>query len=242
MLEWAKDNLYIRTSDEWSYDTIEADPLVHLLIGACASEAKEVYENIQESDDRLLKRLLHYLLPNAFQLPFPAVAIAQAQSRTPTCSITNSQSLVFNDTEKRLAFTPLFDTTLINARIRFIGTDTEIIERQDSPQYFLKNKPQSVSRFLIGIESLEIIKSLQQVAFYVNWEGKELEKRQLLLALSKSKWIWNEQVLKRQNGFLDEAVEVWQDNFNPEQQLAKQKKILKILLKNGQLPKVTLFG
>ena len=127
MLEWAKDNLYIRTSDEWSYDTIDADPLVHLLIGACASEAKEVYENIQESDDRLLQRLLHYLLPESFHLPFPAVALAKAKARTPVCTIPNTQSLVFADEEKKLTFTPLFDTKLINANIRFIGTDNNCL-------------------------------------------------------------------------------------------------------------------
>lgn len=222
MLEWAKDNLYIRTSDEWSYDTLDADPLVHLLIGACASEAKEVYENIQESDDRLLQRLLQYLLPASFQLPFPAVAIAKAKARTTICSIPNTQSLVFKDSEKALTFTPLFDTNLINAQIRFIGTDSEIIEKQEKPQYFVKNKAQSVSRLLLGIESIDLIKSLENIAFYVDWSGDDLEKRQLLLALKKSKWIWNEQQLKRQNGFLDESETAWQTHFSPEQQLAKR--------------------
>ena len=40
MLQWAKDHLYTRASDEWEYEAVEADPLVHLLVGACASEAK----------------------------------------------------------------------------------------------------------------------------------------------------------------------------------------------------------
>lgn len=221
MLEWAKDNLYVRTSDEWSYDTLEADPLVHLLIGACASEAKEVYETIHESDDRILNRLLHYLLPESFHLPLPAVAIAKANTRISSCLIPNTQSLVFRDVEKERTFTPLFDTKLINGQIRFIGTDTEIIEKKDTPHYYVKNKTQTVSSLLLGIETPEKIKSLENVAFYIDWKGEELEKRQLLQALSKSKWIWNEQVLKRQNGFLDASTTAWQDQFSPEQQLAK---------------------
>ena len=181
MLEWAKHNLYVRSSDEWSYETMDADPLVHLLIGACASEAKEVYEVIQESDDRLLQRLLRYLLPETFHLPLPAVAIAKAQARTSTCSIANTHSLVFRDSEKTLNFTPLFDTKLLNGTIRYIGTDEQIIEygQKTPPQYLVKNDTQTVSRLLIGIETAEKVASLDNVAFYIDWKGNDLEKRQL---------------------------------------------------------------
>ena len=82
MLHWAKDHLYTRASDEWAYEAIEADPLVHLLVGACASEAQLVYDNIQETEDRLLQRLLRYLLPEAFHLPQPTVAVAKAEVKT----------------------------------------------------------------------------------------------------------------------------------------------------------------
>ena len=229
MLEWAKHNLYLRSSDEWSYETLDADPLVHLLIGACASEAKEVYESLQESDDRLLQRLLQYLLPETFHLPLPSVAIASANAKTTTCSLTETQPLVYREGENPLYFTPLFETTLLNGKIRFIGTDTQIIDfDNNSPadrQYVIKNEEQTVSRLLVGIEVPQKIKSLKNVAFYVDWKtnGKnDLEKRQLLMALSRSSWSWNEQPLKRQNGFIDAKNVEWQDHFDPEKRLQQR--------------------
>lgn len=226
MLEWAKHNLYLRSSDEWGYEALDADPLVHLLIGACASEAKEVYESIQESDDRLLQRLLQYLLPETFHLPLPAVAIAKASAKTSTCSLTSSQPLVYREGENPLYFTPLFDTTLLNGKIRFLGTDTKIIDFDTNSaverQFVIKNEEEMVSRLLIGIETPQKVTSLENVAFYVDWKGKDLEKRQLLLALSKSNWSWNEQVLKHQNGFLNAQNINWQDHFDPEKRLQQR--------------------
>ena len=222
MLEWAKHNLYVRSSDEWSYETLDADPLVHLLVGACASEAKEVYEAIQESDDRLLQQVLRYLLPETFHLPLPAVAIAKAQARTPMCVLSETQKLVFADSEKALPFTPLFETKLLNGTIRFIGTDTQVIELGDTPQYVIKNTAQPVSRFLIGIETPQKVTALENVAFYTDWKGNDLEKRQFYLAMSKSQWSWNEQVLKRQNGFLKAQETNWQNHFDPEKQLCQR--------------------
>ncbi len=219
MLKWAQDNLYIRSSDEWSYDTLKADPLVHLLIGACASEAQEVYESIQTSDDRLLKRLLNYILPNSFHQPQPAVGIAKAQARTSTCSLPTTHRLIYQNGSKKLTFTPLFDTKLINGNIRFIGTDSQIIEYNHEPHYFLNNDTQYVSRLLIGLEVQNKIDSLENIAFYIDWKGNELEKRQLLLALSQSQWTINGQTLTQQNGFLNPQEIHWQDHFNPEKKL-----------------------
>ena len=56
------------------YDMIDADPLVNLLIDACASEAKSVYDGILETDDRIQERILRYLIMEAFQIPLPAMS------------------------------------------------------------------------------------------------------------------------------------------------------------------------
>ena len=225
MLEWAKHHLYARSTDEWGYNTLEADPLVHLLVGACAAESKEVYDTIQDSDDRLLQRLLKYLLPETFHLPLPAVGIAKAQAKTGTCTIPDSHNLVYKEGEQSLNFTPLFDTKLLNGKIRFIGTDHEVIELNDTTQqnaqHWVKNETQNLTRLLIGIETPQKVTSLENTAFFIDWKGNDLEKRQLLLSLSRSQWFWNEQPLKRQNGFLDAQNAAWQEHFDSEKQLRR---------------------
>ena len=225
MLEWAKHNLYVRSSDEWSYETLEADPLVHLLVGACASEAKEVYEAIYESDDRLLQRVLQYLLPETFHLPMPAVAIAKAAAKTGICTLSATQHLVYRDSEKALTFAPLFQTNLLGGSIRFIGTDSQVFERSDTPSesnYLIKNERETVSKLLIGIETKQPVTSLDDIAFYVDWKGADLEKRQFLMALSKSQWSCHEQVLKRRNGFLRSKDASWKDHYDAEQTLKQR--------------------
>jgi hypothetical protein len=225
MLEWAKHHLYARSTDEWGYNTLEADPLVHLLVGACAAESKEVYDTIQDSDDRLLQRLLKYLLPETFHLPLPAVGIAKAQAKTSTCTLSDSHNLVYKEGEQVLNFTPLFDTKLLNGKIRFICTDNNVIEFNETtelnPQHWIKNETQTLSRLLIGIETPQKVTSLENTSFFIDWKGNDLEKRQLVLSLSRSQWFWNEQPLKRQNGFLDAQNAAWQEHFDTEKQLRR---------------------
>jgi hypothetical protein len=43
-----------------------------------------------------------------------------------------------------------------------------------------------------------------------------------MLALSKSQWSWNEQILERQNGFINAKNVEWQDHFDPEKRLQQR--------------------
>ncbi len=223
MLKWAMDNLYTRASDEWAYEALEADPLVHLLVGACASEAQLVYNDLQETDDRILQRVLRYLLPEAFHLPTPAAAIATAlikpNMKFGTAILSEKQALSFHDIDKSLYFSALFETKLLNGAVRFLCTDEQVIDKTDAPQYHIKNTTERVSKLLIGIETTEKLPDLEGIAFYVDFMGQDLEKRQFLTALSKSEWSCEGQILNRQNGFLEPDVEKWQERFEPELQL-----------------------
>ena len=223
MLKWAMDNLYTRASDEWTYEAMEADPLVHLLVGACASEAQLVYNDLQETDDRILQRVLRYLLPEAFHLPTPAAAIATAfikpNMKFGTATLSEKQTLAFNDTDKSLYFSPLFETKLLNGSVRFLCTDEQVIDKTDAPKYHIKNTSERVSKLLIGIETNEKLAALEGIAFYVDFKGQDLEKRQFLTALSKSEWSSEGQILNRQNGFLEPDLEKWQERFEPELQM-----------------------
>ena len=193
------------------------------MIGACAGEAQEVYENIQNTEDRLLNRLLRYLLPEVFHLPHPAAAIAKARPRTSSCWIGNTHTLLLRDSEKELSFTPLFDTKLLNAQIRFIGTDSGVYDLENTKdRYVTRNNIESISNLLVGIESPEKLKSLDKTTLYVDWSGDELEKRKLLSALSNSTWTWNELLLQRQNGLIDDSEVDWQTHFSPEKDLERR--------------------
>jgi hypothetical protein len=235
MLQWAKDHLYTRASDEWEYEALEADPLVHLLVGACASEAQLVYDNIQETEDRLLQRLLRYLLPESFHLPLPTVAVAKAEVKTlaPKADekmarpvklgeLSDTQRLIHKDGDKSLTFTPLFETTFLNGKVRFVGTDTNIYELNQTAQHHIKNEKESVSRILLGIETTHKITNLKDLAIYIDYKGNDLEKRIFLQALAQSKWTWNTEILQHRTGFLAADEAAINDHFDTEKQLLKR--------------------
>jgi hypothetical protein len=223
MLEWAKHHLYARASDEWGYDALDADPLVHLLVGACASEAKEVYQAIQSTEDRVFERLLRYLLPAAYHLPQPAVAIAGGKAKTGKLVLPDTHHLLYKTEDKAFAFTPVFEATLLAGDIRYIGIDEEIIDRSDKQregQFLGPSKhQQTVSRLLVGIETIQALGSLENTTFYLDWKGSELEKRQVLQSFSQSTWHWNELDLQKQNGFIGHQDASWQESIDPERQL-----------------------
>ena len=216
MYKWAEDHLYLRTSEEWSSDSQEADPLVHLLIGACAAQAEEVYHYIHNSDDRLMKRMLRYLLPESFHLPVPAVAVAKATARVKDAVLESTQALTFENSEQRLNFSPLFETRIINGQIKIIGTDQHLYDYQKKSASKRLAKTHNINRLLIGIELGKTVRSLEKVNFYINWKGEASEKRQLIQAFAKSQWKVNGRVVERQNGFLKANQLRWENQLDTE--------------------------
>lgn len=200
MLDWARRHLDIRASDEWGYDVMEADPVVHLLIGACAAEAKSIYDAIQETEDRLHKRLLRYLLPEAFLFPQPAYGIARAQPTVTSCQLPVSQEFKAQFNDKVFSFCPLFETTLLGGQVRFIGLDSRVIERRPGAPYLSGTGPEMVSRLLIGIETRQPLASLENVALYFDWRGAMPERQAFLQALSNGHWTCNGKELKQETG------------------------------------------
>ncbi len=221
MLEWVKKHLHIRTSDEWGYDTLEADPLVHVLIGACASEAQLVHEAILESDERLQQRLLRYLLPEAYQYPQLAFGIAKAQPTASICQITATQAFTAHVGKDDFSFTPVFDTVLVNGKIRFIGTDTCVIDTAAPVTFAIESKGERVTKLLLGIETKQKVNNLENVSFYFDWKGTAAEKQAFLLALSNSRWVWSEQTLNHRVGLATDAI-TWSDQFSAEKELLRR--------------------
>jgi hypothetical protein len=200
MFEWARRHLDIRASDEWGYDVMEADPVVQLLIGACAAEAKSIYDSIQETEDRLHRRLLRYLLPEAFLFPQPAYGIARAQPTVSACQLSASQEFKTLVNDQVFSFCPLFETTLLGGQVRFIGLDSRVIESRPGSPYRSDTGPETVSRVLLGIETKQVLASLENVALYFDWRGALTERQAFLQALSNGHWTCNGKELRQETG------------------------------------------
>ena len=221
MLEWAKHHLDIRASDEWGYDVIDADPLVHLLIGACAAEAKSVYDAIQETDDRLHQRLLRYLLPEAFLYPRPAYGILRAQPTVTFCQLALNQEFKARLDDQVFSFCPLVETILLGGQVRYLGLDSRMIERRPGAPYFAETGTETVSRIRIGIETKQPIDTLERVALYFDWRGTITERQAFLQAISNSHWTCNGKELNHQTGLVNGSA-LLSEQFCAESRLTRQ--------------------
>ncbi|WP_207431286.1 hypothetical protein [Sabulibacter ruber] len=199
MLEWAKENLYARLGEEWDYNGRDFDPLVHLLVGACASEVKNIFDALDSSERRVVKKLAELILPDEAHLASPARGLA---SVTPTGSSAYlSETTQFRcDTEAgTFYFTPAFNCHLLNSELKVVGSDGLIFEYKAG-----KEKPSGqythVSKILLGFEAPKPIISFDNILFYFNLLGQN---NQLLFlnAVAEGSWKINGQPVKKTRGF-----------------------------------------
>ncbi len=200
MLEWAKTHLETRASDEWGYDMIDADPLVNLLIDACASEAKSVYDGILETDDRIQERILRYLIPEAFQIPLPAIAVAKVLPTVKQLIIDKTTELKLFLEKDLYYFSPIFDVRLIDASIRYLGFNENIIDTQNKSGSSFDAR---LAKLFMVIESKDKLDSLDDVQFYFDFIGVAAENQVFLSALKNSKWYLNGDAVNFSFGFAD---------------------------------------
>ncbi len=217
MLEWAKESIYARMGEEWDYNGRNFDPLVHLLVGACASEIKNIYDAVDASDRRLVKKLAELVVPEQDHLPVPARALATV---TPTGSMAHlTETTSFRcDTEGGIFyFTPAFNCTVLNSELKVVGSDGLIFEykpTQEKPTGQYTN----VSKILLGFEAPKPITSFDNILFYFNLLGNNSQ-HLFLNALNQGQWKINGQLVEKTQGFRKDS-----DSFG-EQLVAGQKSI-----------------
>ncbi|CAN5911995.1 hypothetical protein BH24BAC1_BH24BAC1_10710 [soil metagenome] len=186
MLEWARENIYGRMGEEWDYSGRDFDPLIHLLVGACASEVKNIYDAIDGSDRRVVKKLVELLVPEQAHLPTPAHALATALPTGSSAQLPATLQFRTDTEAGSFYFTPAFDCVILNSGLKVVGSDGLIFEYNPG-QEKSSNQFSNVSKVLLGFESPKPITSFDNVLFYFNLLGQN-NKLLFLHALSEAKW------------------------------------------------------
>src|SRR5690606_7018610 len=84
--EKVKRRLRKKAAELWGFQEAEMegfDPVVDLLLGACAVEFEKIANEIFSSETRVLERLAHLLVPEVLTGPKPAHAILHARPVEP---------------------------------------------------------------------------------------------------------------------------------------------------------------
>lgn len=172
------------------------DPVLNLLVGACASEVKRVGHEVQEVQNRVFERMVQLLLPGASVTALPAHAVAQARPAEPVCTLRaedhfSAQRLV-GDKAKEFFFTPFQPVRLFDAGMVFMAAGRDIwrIREDGGKEKFAETSFSHAlpgSDIWIGLEVNDLIESPEGFHFFFDWQ-QDHRKQEWLRLLPLARW------------------------------------------------------
>jgi hypothetical protein len=168
------------------------DPLVGMLLSACATEVGRVYDELESSQSRILERLSSLLTPDVHRGPRAAHAIMHARTTEPSFEL--SKEFQFY-TQKRLPqrenstreeysqvfFTPSLNTRLFDARVKFlvfenqinvidrINERSKIAEARSGKRLASRLSDTKSTPLYIGIELGKRMNAIEGMSFFFDW-------------------------------------------------------------------------
>jgi hypothetical protein len=145
------------------------DPVVGLLIGACAFELEKISREINNTESRIIERLVNILTPQPITSPHPAYAVAYAKPATNGARVFPENQFYINikvgdefesrSEEKQIFFSPTGIFSFVDGRVRYIAAQKRIYEFVDD-QYKdiiteMNKSPLSPASIYIGLEMNE---------------------------------------------------------------------------------------
>jgi hypothetical protein len=114
------------------------DPLVSLLLGACAFELEKISGEINNSESRIIDRMVNILTPQPITSPRPAYAIAYAKPYRSTAKVLPENQFFSNikindrfekkSEDKQLFFSPTGTFNLTDGRVRYLAIHKSLYE------------------------------------------------------------------------------------------------------------------
>ncbi len=150
------------------------DPVVSLLLGACAFELEKISREINNTESRIIERLVNILTPQPITSPHPAYAIAYAKPTKKRAKVfpefqfyTNikvtDQSEIKAD-EKEIYFSPAGTYSLTDGCVRYLAAHKRVYEFVDDQYKDIVTEmfkaPLSPSSLFIGLEMNEKLTDL----------------------------------------------------------------------------------
>jgi hypothetical protein len=131
-----KSRLTRQAAELWGYgegDLDAFDPLVNLLLEACAVEFEKIGQELHNTQYRLIERLATLLNPEVIDAPRPAHAVLQARAREAVVTLPSDAQFVFEPpivgrqaAGQPLFFSPLQATRLVGGAVRCLATDAAV--------------------------------------------------------------------------------------------------------------------
>jgi hypothetical protein len=179
-----KSRLTRQAAELWGYTEADLDgfdPLVNLLLEACAVEFEKVGQELHNTQYRLIERLATLLNPDVVDAPHPAHAVAQARARETLVKLPDDAQFVFEPPTagrrvlgQELFFSPLQATRLVSGAVRCLATDAVVWQIEPSGQKRIVAQavappPAQHRRLWVGLQLPAEGVELADLTFYFDW-------------------------------------------------------------------------
>lgn len=228
----------------WGYQETEMDekafdPVVGLLIGACASEFERLQQEMGNSRQRVLEQLATTLTPEVLMTPTPAHAVLHVRALEPETFILPTHQVYYSktvgDADKEIYFSTAEPYRLVNGCVRYVAAGGKVFDVQsDMPRRekvlesdaFRKNHP--APTLWIGLELDARITALNGISFFFNWKN-DPRLRSFLRQLPYCRWYVGSRELATETGvrpqYPTQAREnsgAFTDDFSPAQRTRRR--------------------
>ncbi len=223
--EQIKSRMVKTAAEMWGVEANEIetsfDPIISLLLSACAAEIEKISSELDESETRITEKLIELMTPESSMGPSLAHAILYAEPIDKVTIInqeyhfTCRKEVPYDKTSmkfKDISFTPIQDFKLTNARVAQLVTAAHNIvfdEKKDRQIENLSSKAQlNGSTVYLGISAPSSEVSLEDVSFYFELQStKEGDKELFYNHLANAKWSLEGAPLEITNGFFNSEDE-----------------------------------
>lgn len=190
------------------------DPIVSLLISACASEIEKISAEVDHSQTRITEKVIQLMTPEAVNGPRPARSILYAEPIDEVLTI--KPEYLFNYRKKEsyqktsvkyrnIYFSPVQDFKLVDASVQYMacgGTFIELQNRKNKEIVAQKVKDSDLlpSTLYIGLTSKRKSITLEDVSFYFELQGVD-HKELFYHHLRNAQWFTENDTLEVSGGF-----------------------------------------
>lgn len=227
--ERIKDRILRRAARMWGYNEIEAetsfDPVVGLLLSACAAELEKLDFELENSRARIIERVLEVMFPEEVSGVAPARTLIQVYPLENNVKISNYQSFkmsvrkqnMYNPAEntvKDLYFSPSVEVRLTTAILKYFAYN-ETLHRIEN--FFFDdivgkaNKPLPSGEFWLGMQSPQQ-ENLEDLMFFVDINNT-YQKEVFFYYLNQVKVYCGQKEFKLNPGYNEESGELNIDNI-----------------------------
>ncbi|MCA9732098.1 type VI secretion system baseplate subunit TssF [candidate division KSB1 bacterium] len=157
------------------------DPIVKLLVGACAYELKNISDELYNSQDRVLERLAGLMAPDIYTKAIPASTVLHLQPQDaevivlPEFQIAAKKETKQNNAivNKEVVLSPAGAFKLYHASIQkmLYAKNNELFDAINNKNVGrAENSKIAHNKIWIGIEFHDKIRSLDEIVFFVHWK------------------------------------------------------------------------